>query len=128
MTQMSKQNPPIGSLCFFDLASTDLDKTRKFYGDVFGWKFAGQGGYEFINDGSPDGGALIMGGLRQCNENGGVLTYINVASIEETARKVKQAGGKILKERIDVPGYGAFVVFQAPGGPVQAAWQAAKAA
>jgi predicted enzyme related to lactoylglutathione lyase len=122
----SKQNPPIGSLCFFDLASTDLDKTRSFYRDVFGWKFAKQEGYEFVQDGSPDGGALIMGGLRPCDENGGVLTYINVSNLEDTKKKVEKAGGKILRPRIDVPGYGAFAVFQAPGGPVQAAWEQSK--
>ncbi len=121
-----KQNPPIGSLCFYDLGSTNPTETRAFYRDVFGWSFRDVGGYEFINDGTPDGGGLLMGGLRECNEGGGVMTYINVKSLDETKKKVERAGGTILEPRIEVPGYGVFAIFKAPGGPVQAAWEQAK--
>ena len=124
----SKQTPPHNSVCFYDLATPSPGETRRFYGDVFGWKFMDQGGYEFIHDGSPDGGALLMGGLRQraAFDAGGVLTYINVASLEATTKKITAAGGQLVSPRIDIPGFGAFVIFEAPGGVRQAAWEGAK--
>jgi predicted enzyme related to lactoylglutathione lyase/uncharacterized protein YndB with AHSA1/START domain len=126
----TKQNPPAGALCFYDLPSTNVAETQKFYAAAFNWKFADKDGYMFVNDGSPEGGALIMGGLRPVQDfdrGVGVLTYIAVDCLETTSKKIQAAGGKLVSPRVPVPGYGSFVVFQAPGGPTQAIWQAENA-
>lgn len=122
----NKNNPPYNTVCFYDLATNSLPSTKAFYSQVFGWQYRDVGGYDFINDGSPDGGALVMGGLRQSgsfDSGGGVLTYINVADLDLAATKIQAAGGKLVSPRIPVPGYGAFIVFNAPGGVQQAIWQ-----
>ncbi len=64
------------------------------------------------------------GGLRDGGDPGGVLTYIAVKNVDDATKKIQKAGGTLVKERTTVPGYGAFVVFKAPGGPVQAIWEA----
>jgi pyridoxine/pyridoxamine 5'-phosphate oxidase len=56
------------------------------------------------------------------------LGYISVASLAATVAKVKAKGGKVLVERMEIPGMGAFSMFFDPTGAALAAWQSAKSA
>ncbi len=54
------------------------------------------------------------------------LPYIAVKSADETAKKAKAAGGKILMEPKDVMDEGRMAIIQDPGGACCAIWQARK--
>jgi predicted enzyme related to lactoylglutathione lyase/uncharacterized protein YndB with AHSA1/START domain len=119
--------PRAGSICFYDIVSTSVADTRRFYSEVFKWSFSEMGGYTLIQDGSPAGGAQLMGGIRAAQDfdkGGSVLTYIAVECVMTAIKAIEAAKGKLLTPPTKVPGYGTFVVFQAPGGPVQAVWEA----
>ena len=51
---------------------------------------------------------------------------IDVGDLAEYRRRVEQAGGKVLIERQEVPGMGAFSLFADPEGRVNGLWQMAK--
>src|SRR5882672_9188060 len=58
-----REEAPIGAPCWIDLFTSDPDKSRSFYGEVFGWtsQEAGEeyGGYiNFSKDGLPVAGAM----------------------------------------------------------------------
>jgi predicted enzyme related to lactoylglutathione lyase len=113
----------LGSIVHVELRSDEPEKTKAFYRTVFGWKFQevpGMG-YAMIETPSPPGG-----GLRKTDrgEHAGILNFIRVASVEGTSHAIEKAGGKILVPKTDVPSWGTFSVFQAPGGVVQAIWEA----
>jgi hypothetical protein len=51
-------------------------------------------------------------------------TYVAVQSADETAAKVRTAGGQVVMEPFDVPGAGRMGVFADPSGATFCAWQA----
>jgi predicted enzyme related to lactoylglutathione lyase len=51
-------------------------------------------------------------------------TYVWVDSADETAAKVREAGGKVMSEPFDVPEAGRMAVFTDPEGAVFCCWQA----
>src|SRR3981081_2868069 len=58
-----RDEAPIGAPCWIDLFTSDPDKSRSFYGELFGWtsEEAGEeyGGYiNFSKDGLPVAGAM----------------------------------------------------------------------
>lgn len=115
--------PTIGSVVHMELHSDDPEKTKAFYRTVFGWKFQDVPGmdYAMIETPSPPGG-----GLRKTDrgESAGILNFIQVRSVDEASRKIERAGGKTLVPKQKVPNWGSFSIFQAPGGVVQAIWEA----
>ena len=51
------------------------------------------------------------------------MTYIAVADAEQTAAKVKAAGGSVMMEPMDVMDIGRMAVFTDPSGAVFGVWQ-----
>jgi predicted enzyme related to lactoylglutathione lyase len=51
------------------------------------------------------------------------LSYVSVASADETAKKAKAAGGTVLREPFDITTVGRMAVVQDPTGAVFALWQ-----
>ncbi|SRR5713226_1295565 len=117
-------DPALGSVVHVELHSDDPEKTKAFYRTVFGWKFQDVPGMNYAMIETP---SMPGGGLRKTErgESAGILNFVNVASVEDTMRKIEKAGGKILVPKQQVPSWGTFSVFQAPGGVVQAIWEAA---
>jgi uncharacterized protein len=78
----------------------------------------------------PSGDTRSEGGI-----NGGIMTpqegpwpgnmafYIDVEDLESYNRKITEAGGKVIVERMDVPGVGAMALFEDPDGRVLGIWQ-----
>ena len=116
--------PTIGSVVHIELHSDDPEKTKAFYHNVFGWKFQDlpEMGYSMI-----EAPSMPTGGLRKTEkgEAAGILNFILVASVDDATRKIERAGGKILVPKQDVPSWGSFSIFHAPGGVVQAVWETA---
>ncbi len=105
---------------------TDIEGAKQFYGSLFGWEAqdAGPpeetGGYGFfMKDGK------MVGGYGPQQNPGPPFwsTYVSVADIDETAKKVEQAGGNIILAPMDVMSAGRMAVFQDPQGGVISAWQ-----
>jgi predicted enzyme related to lactoylglutathione lyase len=116
-----------GTPSWVDLASPDLDASRKFYGDLFGWEawVAPQpeaGGYTiFLKNGQQ------VAGLGPMQEGGHPAwsTYVAVADAEETAQKVREAGGQVVFGPMQVMDQGTMAVFQDPTGAFISIWQGA---
>ena len=58
-----RDTAPLGAPCWVDLMTSDPDKTRAFYAELFGWKVddpgPDYGGYvNFIKDGVPIAGSM----------------------------------------------------------------------
>ena len=90
----------------FEVIGSDGERTRSYYSALFGWKTkVGQGaGFPYThwqNDGADIGGMMAimeqMGPMPPCWVN-----YVQVANCDETAAKVRQAGGEVLALKTDV--------------------------
>ena len=89
-----------GRVAWFDITTTDLSKSKEFYGKLFGWTFdAVQGTSLAVEIAS---GGTSIGTLRraegQISPFDGVV-YIQVQDIQESCRKAKELGGTV------VPGF-----------------------
>jgi uncharacterized protein len=108
---------------YIEFPATDIEATKRFYGQVFGWQFTDYGpGYTSFHDGRLAGG---FNGESQPAGDGaktrGVLVVIYATSLDDIYGKVKAAGGKIVREAFDFPG-GKRFHFADPNGNELAVW------
>lgn len=99
-----------------EIRSEDPDATRKFLGDLFGWKVAAEGalpGYTFIDTGA-EGGAFVAISPRQSDEDE-VLFFVAVEDVAATLTRAAELGGAIIQGAQHVPGT-SFGVFADPQG------------
>jgi len=69
------------------------------------------------------------GGFPQVSEEnpaGQVLIYIASDDIDDDLDKVKELGGRVIRERTEIPGMGWYGVFQDPTGNVLALYTGMK--
>jgi predicted enzyme related to lactoylglutathione lyase len=86
-----------GRVAWFDLTTSDLPRSREFYGKVFDWQFAAVPGTDLAVQIVSRGGAI--GTLRRAEGkispfNG--VVYIQVGDIQASLEQVKRLGGKVI--------------------------------
>lgn len=109
----------------FEIPANDLEKLKKFYSDLFGWKFEkfpGPSDYLSVQTVPVDEKGMIMrpgvnGGMmkRQRPEHKPV-NYISVESVEEYSKKVVKLGGQIIAPKMEIPGIGWWALALDPEG------------
>lgn len=116
-----------GTPCWADLGTPDIDAAAAFYGGLFGWSVPESenseqtGGYrQAMLRGKPVAGAMP---LMQEGQPPAWSTYVSVEDAEATAAKVREAGGTVLAEPMDVMELGRMAVFADPTGAVFGIWQ-----
>jgi len=116
------QQPKEGSIVHVEYMSNDPDRTKRFYRDVFGWKFQDmpEMNYSMWEAPTSPGGGLMKTPEGQPPS---VVNYILAKDIDATMRKISAAGGAILKPKQEIPGMGWWAVFREPGGTVTALYQ-----
>lgn len=119
-----------GTFCWADLATTDADAARTFYGALLGWE--GEpgdpafGGYAMMSL----GGRHVCGVYPMTEQqlaDGMVpswLSYVAVDDADATAARFAELGGRVLVEPFDVATAGRSVVVADPQGAVLGLWQA----
>jgi predicted enzyme related to lactoylglutathione lyase len=123
---------PAGVPCFVDSITDDLPAAQRFYGGVFGWEFVGPG----QTPGNPPGeyfvartSGLDVAGLGRLGGGipappAGWTTHVAVASADQAADDVRDAGGRIVTEPFDAAPAGRMAVVADPAGAVLCLWQA----
>jgi predicted enzyme related to lactoylglutathione lyase len=118
---MAKPN----SVVHFEMPAKDKKRVSDFYSKVFGWNMMQMG---------PDMGDDILAQTTETDENsmpknpgainGGFFDYkdddlnraphlvISVDDLDESIKAVKEAGGKVEGEKMDIPGVGMYVSFR----------------
>ncbi len=125
---LARSGYPAGVPCWIDLVQPDLDATMAFYGDLFGWTYevrTPEGAprrYAYARlDGLLVGG---VGGPAGNDDPSGWITYVAVASADETVAAVEAGGGRVLAAPVDIPRAGRVAMCADPAGAVFGLWQA----
>ncbi len=109
---------------YIELPATDIEATKRFYNQVFGWNFQDFGpSYTSFHDGRIAGGFnrdAVPAGAGEAKTRG-TLVVLYAAALEDTYAKVKEAGGKIVRETFAFPG-GRRFHFADPNGNELAVW------
>jgi predicted enzyme related to lactoylglutathione lyase len=116
----------IGAPCWIDLYSSDTDKAREFYGQLFGWKADPPqeefGGYfTFSKDGKYIGGCMKNDGQAGYPDAWGV--HLMTGDVEATAAAVTANGGAVEMGPMVVGENGSSAMIKDPGGAIVGAWQ-----
>ena len=112
------------TIVHFQIPSDDIERSKKFYNDLFGWKFdkfpspAGSEAmpegmeYWMISTVDDKGDEGVNGGMmkRQSPEQQGITNYFDVKSVQEYSAKVEKLGGKVISPKMPVPGMGYMAV------------------
>jgi uncharacterized protein len=112
-----------------DVMGPDARRLTDFYGAVFGWDFtdpaempgdpAGQYFVAQLRGRDVAGVATLPAGAGEPGWN----TYIEVEDVDDTARRVEEAGGTVLAQPFDAPPAGRIAVMADPDGASFAIWK-----
>ncbi len=104
---------------YFEISADDVNRAQKFYKNVFGWDMQ-----KWNNDKTPDaeywmfetkddqGNKGIGGGMmKRMGKEHTVTNYITVSSIDEYSSKIDTSGGKIVKQKMEIPDMGFIAIF-----------------
>lgn len=92
----------------FEIPADDPERAVRFYEQVFGWKISKWGGphdYWLATTGEKDQPG-IDGAITRRSDIPSVVNTIDVPSLDDYARSVVEAGGKIIMPKTAVPGVG----------------------
>jgi hypothetical protein len=117
----------------FEIHAKDLDRTQKFYEDVFGWNISDMGpqmgNYRVVVTGEDVGNTQwngINGGItprRGDGPKGGepvnaFVCTIEVENIDDILEKITKAGGTVALDKMEVPGVGWLAYRKDPEGNI----------
>ncbi len=106
---------------YVEIPSSDLELTKSFFVNVFGWSFVDYGPeYTAITDGGLDGGFFKADTVAQTS-SGSALVVLYSQDLEETLQAVEKAGASIIKPIFSFPG-GRRFHFTEPSGSEFAVW------
>jgi predicted enzyme related to lactoylglutathione lyase len=122
----TRDTAPIGAPCWTDLWTSDVDGSRSFYTELFGWEAQEPspefGGYfMFTRNGVPIAGGMgDMGDLRADNS---WKIYLATDDIAKTVDTAKTEGAQIIGEPDAVADLGSQAILIDPTGALVGAWQ-----
>lgn len=124
-------NFPAGTFSWTDLATTDQEAAKTFYGELFGWTATDVPAGEGVTYSMCQNNGLDAAGISQLSEDmqaQGIPplwnSYITVENVEEAAAKAKSLGATLMGEPFDVFDAGRMAVVQDPTGATFMIWQA----
>ena len=110
------------TIVHFEIPADDVERAKKFYSDLFGWKmekWPGADGsssnmeYWIISTIDDKGNKAAIGGgmmKRQGQHHQHITNFIDVSSVDEYSSKIEKLGGKVVVSKMAVPGMGYFAV------------------
>lgn len=106
---------------YVEFPASDMESTKKFFDDVFGWEFEDYGEEYTSFSGEGLDGGFYKSQLRSSTEDGSALVVFYSENLEATLKKIKQAGGVVVKPIFSFPG-GRRFHFKEPSGNEMAVW------
>ena len=111
-----------------ELNSTDVAKSKAFYGKLFDWKLedipneAAGGSYTMIGVGDGTGGGMMKSPMPGAPSMW--LAYVLVDDIEAATKKAKSLGAKVMKDVTEVMDMGWLSIIVDPTGAMLGLWKA----
>jgi len=99
----------MSTIVHFDVPADDGERAKKFYSALFGWKFEPVPGMEYnlFTTTNLDGTPGVGGGMgKRMDPSQRMLNYFGVPSLDAAMKQVKNLGGKVISQKMAVPGMG----------------------
>jgi len=113
------------TIVHFEIPANDVEKIKKFYSELFGWKIEKMpGGMDYWGiltvpvdeKGMPVRPGVNGGMMKRQNPDHKPVNYISVESVDEYSKKVMQLGGQITVPKMEIPGMGWWALAVDPEG------------
>jgi uncharacterized protein len=114
------------TIVHFEIPADDVERAKKFYSDLFGWKMEKWPGtdskdtsssssnmeYWIISTTDSKGNKASIGGgmMKRQEQHQHITNFIDVNSVDEYSSMIKKLGGKVVVSKMAVPGMGYFAV------------------
>ena len=116
---------PDGTPCWIDIGVPDIPAAREFYSALLGWDYTGGdpefGGYLTATKNGEN--AAGMGPQQDPDDPPRWTTYFAAADAAATAAKIREAGGTVIVEPMEVGPMGTMVIALDPQGNPFGLWQ-----
>ncbi|MGO4193215.1 VOC family protein [Arthrobacter sp. YAF17] len=125
---MPTPDHPNGAPCWIDLLTSDTEKAKAFYGELFGWIFETgdqekYGGYMT----ALKNGKSIAGMMQKQEAQAGFpdvwSTYLRTDDARATVKSAAEHGGQVYMEPMDVPEQGSMAMVGDATGASVGIWQ-----
>ena len=121
----------MSQVAHFAINADDVDRAKRFYANVFGWKFQAYGppGFYMVDQASAPAHVPIRGSLQKRREivpgvaMRGFECTISVGDIQTTAAAIAENGGEIVMQICTLAGVGRLLFFRDPEGNIAGAMQ-----
>ncbi|HEY7029839.1 MAG TPA: VOC family protein [Thermomicrobiales bacterium] len=110
-----------GRFVWRDLQTSDPERAKAFYTELFGWTVKPMGMGDFTYDMLANGGKEF-GGIVPLDPASGApshwVSYVHVPSVDESVDAAGRLGGTVYLSPTDIPGVGRFAIVADPQGAV----------
>jgi uncharacterized protein len=125
---MTDRNDAVpGTVAWVDMQTPDLDKARRFYGDLLGWSYVGGDDPNTAFYATAQVRGRNVAGLAKLPSEGQFppawTVYLATNDADDTARKAKDAGATVMMPPMDVMDHGRMAILADPTGAVFGLWQ-----
>jgi uncharacterized protein len=87
----------VGAWCWNELATTDVERAKSFFGGLWGWEYeTDEGGYATIKNAGRSNGGIRALGEQERGVPPNWLPYFTVDNAENAARHAERLGGRTL--------------------------------
>jgi len=121
-----REAAPLGAPCWIDLLTSDAERARAFYRDLFGWTAEAPsdefGGYFMFTK----GGVPIAGGMPAMPDQAARDVWSVYLAVDDAQKIVEMApahGSEVLVQPMPIADLGTMAVLVDPGGAQIGAWQ-----
>ncbi len=123
----TRDTAPLGAPCWTDLWTSDVEGSRRFYSELFGWEAQEPseefGGYfMFTRNGVPTAGG--MGSMGDMAADDSWKIYLDTDDIAKTLQAAESEGAQIVSPAMAVADLGTQAVLIDPTGAQLGTWQA----
>ncbi len=112
------------TIVHFEIPADNVEKLRKFYNGLFGWKIEKMpGGMEYwgietvpVDDKGMPLRPGVNGGMMKREMDQKPVNYISVESVDQYSKKIETLGGKVVVPKMEIPEIGWFAMALDPEG------------
>ena len=101
----------MAKIVHFEIPADDMDRAKRFYTELFGWKIVPyEGNSEYWLISAEEENAVEGGMMKRQHPGQPIVNYVDIPSVEDHMKKVRELGGEVVVPKMPVPGMGYFAV------------------
>lgn len=98
------------TIVHFEIPVDDLKRAKKFYSKLFEWEMKDYPKMDYTSVMTNGKKAVHGGMMKRQHPKQQIMNYIDVKGLSDYVKKVVKLGGKVMMDKMAIPGVGYFAV------------------